>query len=580
MSKKKRQKKGTGLLFVTSQYKINWLLVIVSIILSVIASTQSGKVPDETSKLFDGSFDLAKLIHVLLITLTAALLTFGSAVAGSIAISGAIKSLQKAAWRKMMRVGIDYYDTHDPSQQVSLLTNDAESVGGGIIAVLTYIPTMLTTIGMSLLMLFSYNVKLLAILLLIIPMNIIYLVFVGRWQARVGQKTVIRTGQLTGYLAERIRNLMMIKVFTAEDKERKNGQVTMNEIYKVRKESTVLSVVITGFATASTVISTVATVIWGCYLLRTGDITQDQFIAFSMYVPVMNLSFSMISIVWTFFKGFVGGSYRLAILFSAEDEMPDSEGISADTVSGDIAFNALSFSYTNAASPTLKDMSFTIPEKKVTAVVGPSGSGKSTVIKLIEQLYRPSSGSLTVGGTDLNSIGTDSWRHKIAYVAQDSGLFSGSIRSAVCYGLKREISTQEMDAVMEKVGLTEFIRSLPDGYETKLENWGSSLSGGQRQRIAIARALLKNADIFIFDEPTSALDPDTANSISDLIFRRFANKTVVIISHELGYIAAADHIVVIRDGSMEGEGTHEELMKQCTVYRDLVEEQSYQEVFA
>lgn len=179
----------------------------------------------------------------------------------------------------------------------------------------------------------------------------------------------------------------------------------------------------------------------------------------------------------------------------------------------------------------------------------------------------------------MGSLAVSGWRERIAYVAQDSGLFSGTIRSAVTYGVKREISDAELNRVMEQVSLTEFIASLPEGYDTKLENWGSSLSGGQRQRIAIARALLKDAQVYIFDEPTSALDPDAADSISDLIFSRFGDKTVIIISHELGYIASADHIIVINGGRQEGEGTHGELMERCRVYRNLVEEQSYQEVF-
>lgn len=576
---KKRKRTKNDLLFVMKHFKINWFLAILAVVLSVVASTQSTKVPDETSKLFDSTFEMSKLFHVLGITVTAALISFCGTVVSSFAAAGAVRSLQKSIWKKMMNVGIEYYDVNDPTKQVSLETNDAESVGSGIITVLTYIPTMLVTIGMSLVTLFSYNTKLLGILWLIMPMNILYLVFVGRWQESVGRRGVLRVGYLTGYLAERIRNLMMIKVFTAEDKERANGRHAAEELYKLGKESSVLASVVLGFASVSNVISTVATVIWGCHLLRNGEVTQPQFIAFSMYVPMINLAFSMISIVWNFLKGFVGASHRMAGLFAAEDEKLEDKGTAAEEISGSLRFDKVEFTYLNADQKTLKGLDFTIPEKKVTAIVGPSGSGKSTIIKLIEQLYQPESGSITMGGADVGSLAVSGWRERIAYVAQDSGLFSGTIRSAVTYGVKREISDAELNRVMEQVSLTEFIASLPEGYDTKLENWGSSLSGGQRQRIAIARALLKDAQVYIFDEPTSALDPDAADSISDLIFSRFGDKTVIIISHELGYIASADHIIVINGGRQEGEGTHGELMERCRVYRNLVEEQSYQEVF-
>lgn len=576
---KKPKRCKNDLMFALKHFKINWFLAILTVVLSIAASTQSGKIPDETSKLFDGTFEMQELFHVLSLTAVSAVLAFCGTVVSSFAAADAVRSLQKSIWKKMMNVGIEYYDANDPTEQASLETNDADSVGGSVIAVLSYIPTMLTMIGMSLVALFTYNVKLLGILLLIVPMNIIYLVLVGRWQEKLGRKGVIRIGHLTGYLAERIRNLMMIKVFTAESRERENGRRTTEELYKQGKESTVLASIIVGFASVSTVISTVATVIWGCYLLRDGEVTQPQFIAFSMYVPVLNMAFSMISIVWNFLKGFVGTAHRIARLFDAEDEKLEAADGVADGISGDLRFNQVGFTYANADRKTLEGIDFTISEGKVTAIIGPSGSGKSTVIKLIEQLYQPESGSITMGGTDVGTLAVLGWRDRIAYVAQDSGLFSGTIRSAVTYGVKREVPEEELDRVMGQVGLTEFIASLPEGYGTKLENWGSSLSGGQRQRIAIARALLKKAQLYIFDEPTSALDPDAADNVSELIYSQFRGKTVVVISHELGYIASADKIIVISGGRQEGQGTHAELMEQCRVYRELVEEQSYQEVY-
>ena len=152
-------------------------------------------------------------------------------------------------------------------------------------------------------------------------------------------------------------------------------------------------------------------------------------------------------------------------------------------------------------------------------------------------------------------------------------------RQALCYSVEREISEEELIQAVKKVDLYDYIKELPEGFDAPLANWGSSLSGGQRQRIAIARAILRSSDILIFDEPTSALDPGTANAISRIIFEGFQGKTVIIISHELHYIAKADHIVVVNEGRMAGSGSHDELMKGCKVYHDLVQEQSYKEVF-
>ena len=228
----------------------------------------------------------------------------------------------------------------------------------------------------------------------------------------------------------------------------------------------------------------------------------------------------------------------------------------------------------------LNDVSFVIPKGKVTAIVGPSGSGKTTLIKLLERLYSPTEGRLTIGNMDVEELNIDSWRKKLSYVVQDAGIFSGTLRQALCYSVEREISEEELIQAVKKVDLYDYIKELPEGFDTPLANWGSSLSGGQRQRIAIARAILRSSDILIFDEPTSALDPGTANAISRIIFEGFQGKTVIIISHELHYIAKADHIVVVNEGRMAGSGSHDELMKGCKVYHDLVQEQSYKEVFS
>lgn len=578
--KKKERKRKNGLFYVFRHFRINWVLTILAVVLSVAASTQTSRIPDETGKLFDGSFRMEQLWTVIGVSVLAAVLTFCGDVATSTAESRAVRSLQQSAWKKMMEVGVDYYDSHDPSKQVSLITTDAEGIGSGVILVIILLPTVLTTIGMSTLQLFQYSAKLLLVLLLIIPMNIVYLIVVGRWQERVMRESSFAAGQLMGYLSERIRNLSMIKVFTAEKREKKNGEQAAEKLYTVGKEIAVLGNVIVGFSTVSTVISTIVTVLWGCVLLRSGDITQAQFVAFSLYVPAINLAFSLLSIVWTFIKGYSGTAFRLCELFSHEAEQMDSQKQAEAAPEGDMAFSDVRFRYPNAAKTTLDGLNFTIPAHRVTALIGPSGSGKSTIIKLIEKLYRPEDGRITVGDTDLGTVGVAGWRRNIAYVAQDSGLFSGTLKSAILYGADHEPTEEELRSVIDRVGLSDFIGSLPKGLDTELEAWGSSLSGGQRQRIAIARALLKNAELFILDEPTSALDPETANAVSDLIFKGFPDKTVVVITHELGYITAADHIVVIRDGKVQGEGGHEELMNSCRVYRDLVQEQSYREVFA
>ena len=159
-------------------------------------------------------------------------------------------------------------------------------------------------------------------------------------------------------------------------------------------------------------------------------------------------------------------------------------------------------------------------------------------------------------------------------------LFSGTVREALTYGIRRAVTDEELAKVTKTADIYDFIMEKPEGFDAELAIWGSAMSGGQRQRMVIARELLKNADVLLLDEPTSALDAETAAAISDTFFNGFRGKTIVTITHELNFIAHADNIVVLNQGEVEGCDTHDELLKHCRTYRDLVEEQSYQEVFA
>ncbi len=244
---------------------------------------------------------------------------------------------------------------------------------------------------------------------------------------------------------------------------------------------------------------------------------------------------------------------------------------------GEIAFQDVTFSYSEN-EPALKKVSFTIPMGKNVAIVGPSGSGKTTVLRLLEQLYEPASGSITVGGEPIQTLRKEAWRSHLSYVTQDATLFSGSVRECLTYGTKEAVSEERLAEVTKLAGVYDYIME-HGGFDAQLSIWGSAMSGGQRQRLVIARELLRDADILLLDEPTSALDAGTAAAISDTIYRRFAGKTVITVTHELSFISGADEIVVLEDGEVVGTGTHEKLMETCPIYRDLVEEQSYQEVF-
>jgi ATP-binding cassette subfamily B protein AbcA/BmrA len=250
---------------------------------------------------------------------------------------------------------------------------------------------------------------------------------------------------------------------------------------------------------------------------------------------------------------------------------------SAEIPQGDVVFQSVSFGY-QPERPVLTDVELTIPRGKNTAIVGPSGSGKTTLLKLMEQLYQPTAGQISVGGVAVDTLNLSAWRKSLSYVTQDAVMFSGSVRECLTYGVQNAVTDEQLTAVTKLAGVYDYIQE-QGGFDAQMSIWGSAMSGGQRQRMVIARELLKQADVLLLDEPTSALDAETAAGISDTIYQQFRGKTVVTVTHELSFISNADQIIVLDEGKVVDSGNHEELMQRCQIYRELVEEQSYQEVY-
>ena len=216
----------------------------------------------------------------------------------------------------------------------------------------------------------------------------------------------------------------------------------------------------------------------------------------------------------------------------------------------------------------LDDVSFTVPKGQFVAIIGPSGSGKSTVAKLIAGYWDVTSGSITLGGHELKDMPLSEIADQISYVSQDNYLFNRSIRENIRMG-SPSATDAEVEQAAKQSGCDAFIRKLDNGYDTVVGSAGSHLSGGERQRIAIARAMLKNAPVVILDEATAYIDPENEALVQKAISTLTVGKTLIVIAHRLSTIVGADNIVVVKDGTIHAQGTHEKLLETCPLYRDM-----------
>ena len=256
----------------------------------------------------------------------------------------------------------------------------------------------------------------------------------------------------------------------------------------------------------------------------------------------------------------------IAALLDGPELVRPTQPVSLD--SQEIRLNDVSFSYNNDGDNAIQHIDLTIKPGTVTALVGPSGSGKSTITKLIAGFWDVGAGSITLGGKDLRTIPQKQLADQIAYVSQDNYLFDDTIRENIRMG-RLSASDAEVEEVAKAAGCDAFIRRLENGYDTNVGGAGGHLSGGERQRIAIARAMLKNAPIIILDEATAYIDPENEAVVQQAVSKLVAGKTLIIIAHRLSTITDSDQIVVMKDGSISGIGTHDELLKTSELYREM-----------
>ena len=257
---------------------------------------------------------------------------------------------------------------------------------------------------------------------------------------------------------------------------------------------------------------------------------------------------------------------EIAALLDGPELVRPTQPVSLD--SQEIRLNDVSFSYNNDGDNAIQHIDLTINPGTVTALVGPSGSGKSTITKLIAGFWDVGAGSITLGGKDLRTIPQKQLADQIAYVSQDNYLFDDTIRENIRMG-RLSASDAEVEEVAKAAGCDAFIRRLENGYDTNVGGAGGHLSGGERQRIAIARAMLKNAPIIILDEATAYIDPENEAVVQQAVSKLVAGKTLIIIAHRLSTITDSDQIVVMKDGSISGIGTHDELLKTSELYREM-----------
>lgn len=434
----------------------------------------------------------------------------------------------------------------------------------------------LTTIG-ALVMLFVTNSKLMAVMLLALPIVYIPVKLFGIRLKRLSRKTQDSVADVGAHATEVINSIKTVQSFNAEAFELKRYGAQVEQAFDVAKSRIGVRAMLMASVMLG-VFSTLSVMIWiGGKDVIDGTMSAGNLASFIFYAMVVAMGVATVSEVFGELQRAAGGMERMIELLNTKSKLSvglpikDSSNLTvADKV---IDFRDVCFRYpTRPNSLALNNVSFTIRKGETVALVGPSGAGKSTVVEMIQRFYDPESGVVSVSGVDIKTLSLDKLRACLATVQQQPTLFTGNVRDNIAYG-SDEVADEEIQRVAKLANADGFIDSLPDKYASDLGDRGVRLSGGQRQRIAIARALLKDADILLLDEATSALDSESEFEIQNTLDSMMAERTSLVIAHRLSTIKNANRIMVMDQGQLIAQGTHEQLLEANDLYRSLAEKQ-------
>ncbi len=482
-----------------------------------------------------------------------------------------VADIRKAVFDRVIGLSPSFYETVMTGEILSRITTDTtliQSVIGSSVSVA--LRNVLIFLGGMILMLFT-SAKLTGLVLLIVPLVVVPILTLGRRLRVLSRENQDWIAASSGQAAETLSAVQTVQSFAQESVARRDFSDVTEKSFEVAKQRITVRSIMT-VAVMFLVFAGVVGVLWiGTRDVRADQMSSGALVQFVIYAIMVAGAVAALSEIWGELQRAAGATERLVELLNATDKVNDPAAPKdcPAPLRGDVRFESVSFAYPSRPDRQALDaVSLAVKPGETVAFVGPSGAGKTTVMQMIQRFYDPQEGAIKLDGVDLREMQREDFRSQIAVVPQDPVIFSGSARDNIRFG-RPEASDAEVEAAAKAAAAHEFIEALSEGYDTKLGERGVMLSGGQKQRVAIARAILRDAPVLLLDEATSALDAESERAVQEAVEHLSKNRTTLIVAHRLATVKKADRIVVMQDGAVVAEGTHDALVAENGLYARL-----------
>ena len=490
------------------------------------------------------------------------------------------RGLRTGVFSQVESFSLSEFDRFGASTLITRTTNDIVQIQTVTIMVLTMILRAPVMCVGGVILAYSKDQKLTVLLLISLPFVAAIVFFVAKFVIPLFRQVQKKIDRLNLVLGENLKGIRVIRAFNREKSERArfedaNGDLTGTYI----KVNRILALLMPAMMLLMDVL--MVGILWfGALRIDAGEMDLGALVAFLQYAMQIMFALVMMTMMFIMIPRAQAAADRVNEVMETEPSVRDMPGARAvDSERGFVAFDHVTFRYLGAEEPALKDISFCARPGETTAIIGGTGSGKSTLVNLIPRFYDAESGRVLVDGVDVREIPQEELRAKIGFVPQKAVLFTGSVADNLRYG-KKDAGNAELLHAAQVAQADGFISEMKEGFGTMLSEGGQNLSGGQKQRLAIARAIVRRPEIYVFDDSFSALDFKTDAKLRAALKRETGDATVIIVAQRVGSVMNADRILVLDEGTVAGIGTHRELLDTCEIYREIVSSQLSQEEMA